>query len=566
MVALDAYKGEVVTHGWKNKTGFTVEAKLRELAPVAGAFLITSVEREGRMVGVDIPFIASIVRLATELSTTDKPIDITVAGGVALADDITALDVLGVQVQIGMALYTNALHLGDAIAAPLVSDRADYLVPTTVVDESKHVLGLAYSSPASIRVALDRGMGVYWSRSRGLWIKGETSGATQKLLNISLDCDRDALCFTVRQEGASQKGFCHLPTQSTCFGQVNSLVRLREVIQDRLDNAPPSSYSSRLLNDPALLKAKLVEEAAELADASPSDPDHVAFEFADLMYFAHVAAVRAGISMADVEFSLDQKALKVKRRKGDAKPQILKAIERGIPGAELIDPVSASSSTSPSSSSSSTPSPSSSSPSSLGPRDSGVQSRATSETTISARVNLDGKGEASVSSGFGFLDHMITTLAKHSSFDLSLSVKGDTHIDDHHSIEDAALVLGQCFASAIEGGKGKAGKGIARWGYSLCPLDDSLARAVVDVSGRPFAQVDLKLKREMIGSVSTEMLDHFVRSFAGAARVTLHLSVLEGANDHHKAEAAFKALAVALKMAVAQEGGGVPSTKGMLDF
>ncbi|KAL1876890.1 hypothetical protein VTK73DRAFT_9043 [Phialemonium thermophilum] len=214
--------------------------------------------------------------------------------------------------------------------------------------------------------------------------------------------------------------------------------------------------------------------------------------------------------------------------------------------------------------------------------------RDTNETKIQLSLNLDGgafppdtdsrllsaigaDGHASqasksqtinVNTGIGFLDHMLHALAKHAGWSLVLACKGDLHIDDHHTAEDVCLALGYAFARAL----GSA-TGLARFGYAYAPLDEALSRAVVDLSNRPYAVVDLGLRRERIGDLSTEMLPHCLQSFAQAARVTLHVDTLRGANDHHRAESAFKALAVALRQAtskVAGREGEVPSTKGTL--
>lgn len=185
--------------------------------------------------------------------------------------------------------------------------------------------------------------------------------------------------------------------------------------------------------------------------------------------------------------------------------------------------------------------------------------RKTKETDISLVLNLDGAGESVISTGIGFLDHMLTALSKHGRIDLTLSCKGDLHVDDHHSVEDCGIVLGQAFKAAL----GDL-RGIARYGYAYAPLDESLSRAVVDISGRPFADINLNLQRENIGNLSCEMLPHFLSSFATSAAITLHVDVLKGQNDHHRAESAFKALALALRAAIKREGTDIPSTKGVL--
>ncbi|WP_027135512.1 imidazoleglycerol-phosphate dehydratase HisB [Geminicoccus roseus] len=186
--------------------------------------------------------------------------------------------------------------------------------------------------------------------------------------------------------------------------------------------------------------------------------------------------------------------------------------------------------------------------------------RSTSETEIKLTLNLDGSGRASLATGIGFLDHMLTALAKHGRFDLELQVNGDLDVDDHHTTEDTALALGAALDQAL----GER-RGIERFAHAYAPLDEALARVVVDLSGRPFARVDIPFRREVIGDVATENLAHFFQSLAMTARMALHVDVLEGENDHHKAEAAFKALAIALRRAVARTGDdAIPSTKGSL--
>jgi|EP00624_Nannochloropsis_granulata_P003961 imidazoleglycerol-phosphate dehydratase len=187
--------------------------------------------------------------------------------------------------------------------------------------------------------------------------------------------------------------------------------------------------------------------------------------------------------------------------------------------------------------------------------------RVTKETSISVEIDLDGDGnKVDISTGIGFLDHMLTALGKHARFDLTLKCKGDVHIDDHHTAEDCALALGDAFDQALG-----ARRGIVRFGSALCPLDEALSRSVVDISSRPHAVVELGLTREKVGGLSCEMIPHVFESFATAARLTLHVDVLRGFNDHHKAESAFKATAVALRLAVTRDNSAfVPSTKGVL--
>lgn len=187
-------------------------------------------------------------------------------------------------------------------------------------------------------------------------------------------------------------------------------------------------------------------------------------------------------------------------------------------------------------------------------------SRETLETKITLELTLDGSGRAEVATGIGFFDHMLTALAKHARFDLVLKCAGDLGVDDHHTVEDCALALGQALDRAL----GKR-RGIARFGSAFAPLDEALARAVVDLSGRPCAVIELGLKREALGELACENLSHFFTSLATTGRMALHVDVLRGMNDHHRAEAAFKATALALREAVRIEGPDqVPSTKGVL--
>lgn len=186
--------------------------------------------------------------------------------------------------------------------------------------------------------------------------------------------------------------------------------------------------------------------------------------------------------------------------------------------------------------------------------------RRTRETSVRVGLDLDGTGVAAIGTGIGFLDHLLESLARHARLDLTLSCEGDLHVDDHHTAEDCALALGEALDRAL----GER-RGVNRFSWAYAPLDDALARAVADLSGRPFAAVDLGLRREAIGGLACENVAHLLRSLAVAARLTLHVDVLRGENDHHRAEAAVKAVALALRQAVAPSGfDDVPSTKGTL--
>ena len=186
--------------------------------------------------------------------------------------------------------------------------------------------------------------------------------------------------------------------------------------------------------------------------------------------------------------------------------------------------------------------------------------RVTKETDILIKLNLDGTGQCDNETGLGFFDHMLDQLGKHSGADLTIKVKGDLHIDEHHTIEDTALALGEAYLKAI-GDK----KGVNRYGF-LLPMDEALAQVAIDFSGRPWLVWEADFKREMVGDMPTEMFMHFFKSFSDAAKCNLNIKV-EGDNEHHKIESIFKAFAKAIKMAVTRnpnEMDRLPSTKGVL--
>jgi len=309
IAALDCEHGEVVVEGWRTRTGRGVLERMHELRGLVGGYLVTFVEREGRMGGTDL---ASARDIADAAGPGAR---VTIAGGITHGDEIAQLDALRADAQVGMAIYDGRLDLADAFAAPSPLLRAGELCPTVVVDERGTALGLAWSNQQSLREAIARRSGVYWSRKRGLWVKGASSGATQKLLRVDLDCDRDALRFTVRQAG---EGFCHRPAR-TCWGESGGIGELAQRLSDRLRDAPDGSYTARLRDDPALLRSKLLEEAGELAAAQSAE--HAAEETADVIYFALVRLLSAGGKLEDVERILDLRARHVRRRSGNAKPE-----------------------------------------------------------------------------------------------------------------------------------------------------------------------------------------------------------------------------------------------------
>jgi imidazoleglycerol-phosphate dehydratase len=188
------------------------------------------------------------------------------------------------------------------------------------------------------------------------------------------------------------------------------------------------------------------------------------------------------------------------------------------------------------------------------------QVRETAETRIAVSVDLDGRGLAAIATGVGFYDHLLTSLAHHSLIDIEITAAGDLEVDEHHTVEDVALALGAAISTAL-GDRA----GIVRFGDARVPMDESVAQCTLDLSGRPYAVLDLPFRGERVGALPTQMVEHALASFAQAAGATLHLEV-QGRNDHHMAEAAFKSLARALRMAVTADTrrSGVPSTKGAL--
>lgn len=300
-VALDSIDGEVVVKGWRERTGRRLEEDLERLLPYAGSFLLTFVEREGRMAGTDLERVEGLRERYPEA-------EFTIAGGVTTAAEIAHLDQLDCDAQVGMALYRGDLPLAEAFAAPLRSERPDGLWPTVVCDEAGVALGLVWSSLESLTAALDEGRGVYQSRKRGLWRKGESSGATQELISVDVDCDRDALRFTVRP---TAPGHCHLD-RWTCFGKGDggALGELERTLDSLAHGDAVNSGSARLLRKPDRIGAKLREEADELARAET--PEENAWEAADLLYFTTLQLAARGVPLSRVFGELRRRAQRPK--------------------------------------------------------------------------------------------------------------------------------------------------------------------------------------------------------------------------------------------------------------
>lgn len=294
MVALD-HRGEVVVdQGWVNSTGETIWQRADRLAPYCSGFLTTFVEDEGCLQGMNIE---AVKKLKDAL-----PGQLTVAGGIKETAEVAAISALGIDVQVGMALYKGLVNPIDSVLQS-IKFAADGLIPTIVQDPAGQILMLAYSSQESLKLALSKGRGIYFSRSRQeIWRKGETSGHVQELISCRSDCDRDTLLFTVKQADAA----CHNNTYS-CFGQATSdrkfsLSSLFATLQERRVNAPEGSYTAKLFANRRLLLKKIMEEAFEVT--SFEDRSNLRWEIADLIYFLSVLAVDEGIEWKEIESEL----------------------------------------------------------------------------------------------------------------------------------------------------------------------------------------------------------------------------------------------------------------------
>jgi phosphoribosyl-ATP pyrophosphohydrolase len=317
IVAVDAVAGEVVVDGWRSATGRGVVESVRQLAPYAGGFLFTQVDREGSMEGFDRGLALEVIEAAAGTR-------VTVAGGIHRAEEIAWLDRHGADAQVGMALYSGQLVLADAIAAPLDGGAAPW--PTIVSDESGQALGLVWSNMESLRRAIEERRGIYWSRSRNrLWYKGATSGNVQELLRVDLDCDRDAIRFVVRQAG---EGFCHRGSWS-CWDQGFGFSQLERLLIARLEKQSADSLTARLHADPTLLRMKLLEEAEELAQATGLW--ETVHEAADLLYFTMVALISRGARLADLLAELGRRR-GVRRSGGEKEPRDRNAATNSLSG------------------------------------------------------------------------------------------------------------------------------------------------------------------------------------------------------------------------------------------
>ncbi|PPQ98526.1 hypothetical protein CVT24_004017 [Panaeolus cyanescens] len=320
----EGFEKVIVPLTWaKELIGIIPAERLLLLLDVASASAVSDKVRSAvsgvllRTSSLDLDFISSIAKFFTgsaiyvlsDSSSLPTPSNIR-----ELASIKATLVIANSQLTTGPTSSTQ-LNVADAFLSSIVSDRPDGLFPTVVSSETGHTLGLVYSSRESIKESIVTGKGVYQSRKHGLWRKGESSGATQDIVRIRLDCDTDSLEFRVIQHGA---GFCHL-NRASCFGEASGLPALESILASRLRTAPEGSYTKRLFNDPELLRSKIMEEADELCQAKTKE--EVAFEAADLFYFALTKCLATGVTVTDIERSLDRKARKITRRPGNAKPQ-----------------------------------------------------------------------------------------------------------------------------------------------------------------------------------------------------------------------------------------------------
>lgn len=292
IACLDARGDQVVVKGWTENTGHTVYDQAKTLEDYCGEFLFTQVQVEGTLGGADFNTARELKQLVD--------IPITVAGGIRSAEEIGELEALGCNSQIGRVLYEGKIDLAE-VWPSLVTFNEHGLVPTIVQEvDTQQVLMVAFSSPESLRLALETGQGWYWSRSRQeLWRKGATSGHTQELIEARWDCDRDAVLFRVRQIGPA----CHTGRRS-CFesGPKPTLSVLEGVLASRKRSDDDSSYTKKLLNDASLLASKLREETEEVIEAN--ERGHIVWECADVVYHLMVHMQASGVELADVEREL----------------------------------------------------------------------------------------------------------------------------------------------------------------------------------------------------------------------------------------------------------------------
>ena len=293
MVAIDVKGDEIYIKGWREGTGLNVYETAGKLEKYASEFLFTDIDREGSLLGVNLEKVKKL-----KAATHSK---VTVAGGVRDLDDLKKLNELDVDAQVGMALYTGKIDLKEAFIE-LLNWKSE-LIPTITQDHTGQVLTLAYSNKESLRLTFETGKMWYFSRSRNkLWMKGETSGNYQFFIRMRADCDRDALLATVRQKGVA----CHLGSYS-CFGDKRfSLHELYDIVESRIKNPSPGSYTATL--DDRKVREKLIEEVNEVVEANSRDD--IVWEAADVLYFLTVLLAREGINFDEVLWELRRRRWK----------------------------------------------------------------------------------------------------------------------------------------------------------------------------------------------------------------------------------------------------------------
>lgn len=294
IIAIDTLHGEIVTRGWKHKTGIKLPEAVTALEKYSGGFLCTCVEKEGMLQGIDMQQFRSLAE-ATKVK-------VTAAGGVTTLEDIEALAKLDMDVQLGMALYTGKISLADAFVQSL--NWKSELLPVITQDVHGQVLMQAFANREAVKKTLLEGNMCYYSRSRdSLWVKGETSGHYQQLQTLRADCDRDSLLAVVEQKDVA----CHTGSYS-CYGERQfSWTELYDVIGERLEDPQPGSYTAKLLEGD-LLAEKLLEEAQEVIDAS--EHDHIVWEAADVLYFLTVLMASKNVKISEVLQELRRRRFK----------------------------------------------------------------------------------------------------------------------------------------------------------------------------------------------------------------------------------------------------------------
>ena len=289
IVAIDTKKGKITTEGWQKVTDNTPDQMIKELEDYCYGFLYTIVDKEGMMQGTDLDSFKRVSKL-----TNNK---IIAAGGITTIDEIKTLSDLNADCQLGMCIYTGSIKLDNAFVSLVNFEKQDNLVPTIVQDaETKQVLMLAYSSKESLLKSFELKKATYYSRSRQeLWTKGVTSGNTQELINVRLDCDKDTILFTVNQKGPA----CHTNSY-TCFEEDKEFNwnSLYKILEDRAKKLPENSYTTKLLKNDHLMKRKINEEAFEVITAK--DNEELAWEVADLLYHVSVMMAKNNVTVKDI--------------------------------------------------------------------------------------------------------------------------------------------------------------------------------------------------------------------------------------------------------------------------